>query len=160
MKEINNENPYEDIDYKLWLMLTQSRNLIAKVRTQELGEHGISGLQSFVMFIIQSLGDKATPTEISRIIVRKPHTVTGLLNRMEYKDLIKRHRHPDNRAMVRLELTEKGLKYYEKAKNRTSFHKIFSSLDYKEKTALLEQLKNLRSYAQKELGQKYDILLP
>ena len=77
-----------DQDYNLWVLLHQAKDAVFKAREKELSQYGISAMEAAALFIIQAIGDKATPAEISRWIFREHHTVTALLSRMEKKGLI------------------------------------------------------------------------
>jgi len=63
-----------DEDYNLWVL---------RARQKELDQFDISVIEVGVLVVIQAIGEKATPSEISRRIFREPHTVSALLNRME-----------------------------------------------------------------------------
>ena len=99
-------------------MLTQIRNATVKAREKELKQFNISAYESFILFVIRSMGDKATPAEISRMVFRQPHTISELLSRMEKKGLIARSRNPKNRRMTRSKLTRTGRQALRQASKR------------------------------------------
>jgi DNA-binding MarR family transcriptional regulator len=139
--------------YKLWVMLTQTRNATIKAREQELRDLGISGTESFILFVIWSMGNnKATPAEISRIVLRRPHTVSEFLSRMQNKGLVKKSRNPDNRSMVTLSLTRKGLQVYRQASKRQSVHRMLSVLPDEDRDRLMSYLQTIRAKALQEIG--------
>ena len=55
-----------DRDYNLWVLLAHTRHAIFEAREKELRLFNITARRSAVLYIIQALGDKATPAEISR----------------------------------------------------------------------------------------------
>ena len=142
----------DDPLYKLWVMLTQTRNATIKAREQELTQLGISGTESFILFVIWSMGNKATPAEISRIVLRRPHTVSEFLSRMQNKGLVKKSRNPDNRSMVTLSLTRKGLQVYRQASKRQSVHRMLSVLPDEDRDRLMSYLQVIRAKALQEIG--------
>lgn len=142
----------DDPLYKLWVMLTQTRNATIKAREQELRDLGISGTESFILFVIWSMGNKATPAEISRIVLRQPHTVSEFLSRMQKKGLIKKARNPDNRSMVSVALTHKGLQVYRQASKRGSIHRMLSVLPNEDRDRLMSYLQTIRAKALQEIG--------
>src|SRR4030042_5989847 len=111
-----------DQDYNLWVLLRQTRDAMVKARGRELEKYGISSIQAAVLFTIQAIGAEATPAEISRRLVREPHSVSGLLNRMEKQGLITRVKDLPKRNMVRVVMTNKGREAYEQSTKRLSMH--------------------------------------
>jgi DNA-binding MarR family transcriptional regulator len=103
------------------------------------------------LFIVQAIGEKATPAEITRWILRKPHTVTELLKRMEKEGLVTRTKDLERKNMVRISITEKGRQAYQKSTERKSIHKLMSSLSQEERQPLMASLVKLRGKALKEL---------
>ncbi len=77
---------YSDEDHDLWLLLTHTRYAIYRAREKELQRYKVSPEQTSVLFIVQALGNRATPSEISRFILRQPHTVSALIERMAKRD--------------------------------------------------------------------------
>ena len=142
----------DDPLYKLWVMLTQTRNATIKAREQELRELGISGTESFIMFVIWSMGNNATPAEISRIVLRRPHTISEFLSRMQKKGLVKKARNPDNRSMISVALTKKGLQVYRQASKRQSVHRMLSVLSDEDRARLMSYLQIIRAKALQEIG--------
>jgi len=126
-----------------------------KIRSNQLNELGISTEHAAVLFIIDSIGAKATTAEIARWLVREPHTVTSLLNTMEKRGLVKRVHDPVRKMLVRIVMTGKGRKVYDQTKNRESIHKANSVLSEKETKQLKSLLEKLWIHALQELGNTY-----
>jgi len=141
-----------DKDYNLWLLLQQTSDATVRAWQKELDEFGISVVEVGVLEIIhQNFGDLATtPTAISRMIFREPHSVSALLNRMEKKGLVTKAKDLDRKNMVRVSITDKGLETYYKS-TRSSIYRIISSLSARERKQLGSCLKKLRIKAFKEL---------
>jgi len=140
-----------DQNYELWVLLQQSRDAIHQARDKELRKYGISNLQAAVLFIIQAIGHKATPSEISRWIFREPQGVSALLTRMEKKGLVKRVKGLDRRNVARVEITEKGYQAYNDSTREESIDRIMSSLAEEERQQLKSWLLKLRDIACEEL---------
>ncbi|MDD5191488.1 MAG: MarR family transcriptional regulator, partial [Dehalococcoidales bacterium] len=117
-----------DQDYNLWALLRQTRDAMVKARDRELEKHGSSTIQAAVLFTIQDIGPEATPAEISRRMVREPHSISGLLSRMEKQGLIKRVKDLPKKNMVRVTLTAKGKEAYEYSTQRAAMYEIMSVL--------------------------------
>ena len=146
-----------DADYNLYRLLAQTRTMLSRVREKELYRYGILARHAAALQAIQAIGDKATPAEVSRLLCREPHTISSLLVRMEEKGLIKKTKDLDKRNLVRITLTEKGLRAYERTTERKSIHELMSALSKKEQQRLTALLEKLRSKAMEKLGIEYRI---
>jgi DNA-binding MarR family transcriptional regulator len=151
---------YSDDDHDLWIFMTHTRYAIYRAREKELQRYGVSPEQVGVLFIVQALGNRATPSEISRFIMRQPHTVSALIERMEEKGFIKKVHDLDKKNLVRVSLTEKGQKVYDYSAKRGPIHRIMGTLTNTERGQLLKILQKLSSAARKELGMDNDRLPP
>ena len=123
-----------------------------KARQKELDQHKISATASTALSVIQSIGSRATPSEISRRLFREPHSTSGLLNRMEKAGLVTKTKDLDRKNLVRVELTDKGYEAYYQSMRQESIQKIVSSLSEKECQQLRSFLQTLRNEALKEIG--------
>jgi len=141
-----------DKDYALWVLLSQAKDMVFRARQKELRQYGISPEEAAVLFIVQTLGNKATPGEISRWLLRKLHTVSGILSRMQKKQLVRKLTDLDKKNVVKVSLTEKGEQAHYQATKIESIHHIMSSLSEEERQQLSSCLKALRDRALKELG--------
>ena len=140
-------NPLSDEGYKLLAILGQARHAIHTDRDRELSRCGISSRKAIVLFIIQAIGDRATPAEIARWLFRQSHGVSALISRMEKEGLVKKIKDPDYKTSVRVVLTEKGQQAYHESANRDPVNKIMSSLSEEERRTLGTILLRLRDTA-------------
>ena len=62
------------INHALWQLLNVTRQVILIARQKELAEHNISTSISGSLYTILNLGEKATPTAISRTLFLKLNT--------------------------------------------------------------------------------------
>ena len=151
---------YSDADHDMWLLLTHTRYAVYRAREKELQRYGVSPEQVGVLFIVQALGNRATPSEISRYIMRQPHTVSALIERMEAKGFVKRIHDLDKRNLVRVSMTDKGQRIYETSTKRGPIHRIMAVLSDDERTQFRLLLEKVHSQARKEIGldrEKYPI---
>lgn len=145
--------PYEDEGFVLWVLLRQTRDGVLKLRERELNQYSITPEQSAVLTRVKAMGRRATPAEISRWLLREPHTISGLLSRMEKKGLVRKVKDLDRKNLIRVALTEKGQRAYHNAtNNRESIHRIMSCLSEEDQKQLRSYLEKLRSATLKELG--------
>jgi DNA-binding MarR family transcriptional regulator len=148
----------EDEDQDLWFLLTHTRYAIFRAREKELQRYGVSPEQVSLLFVVQALGNKATPAALSRHILRQPHTVSALVDRMARRGLVKKVKDLDRKNLVRVVITEKGQKTYELSTKRGPIHRIMGSLDAKEKKEFRVYLERLLAKARKEIGLDRDEL--
>jgi MarR family transcriptional regulator, organic hydroperoxide resistance regulator len=148
----------DDEDQDLWLLLTHTRYAVFRAREKELQRYGVSPEQMSLLFVVQALGNKATPAALARHIIRQPHTVSALVDRMSKRGLVKKVKDLDRKNLVRVVMTEKGKRTYELSTKRGPIHRIMSTLDADEKTEFRNSLVKLLAKARKEIGLDRDEL--
>ena len=139
------ERIWEDEDFKTWLMLGRTRDALIRSRAKDLLVHGLTTRQSTILIVLEKLGDKATPAEISRWAFREAHTISDFLKRMERDGLIRRVKDLKRKNMIRVEITEKGHEAVHNAVKMESIHRIMPVLteeEHRQLRALLEKLWN------------------
>lgn len=145
----------DDVDFRLWVLLDRTRRAVHKLRSKELRRYGISAAEAAVLFfteLISSNGRVTTPTELSRWMLREPHSVWTLLQRMEDKGLIVQDKCLQRKNLVQVSLTEKGKQALEGAVKRESVHQVISSLSEEEHRQLASCLAKVRNEALMKLG--------
>ena len=131
--------------------MRRTSHVVLKARQRELAQYGFSPVTSAVLFTVQAIGHDATPVEISRYLLREPHSVSALLSRMEREGLVGRVKDLARKNQVRIFLTEKGIEAYNKSYNRKSIHKIMSVLSEEEHQQMTSYLTRIQEKALKEL---------
>ena len=144
--------PSTDQDYKLRWLILQTRRAMYRARTIELFKYGITPEQAAGLFVVQAIGPRATPAEISRWLLREPHSISGLLNRMQKEGLITKAKDLERKNWVRVAMTEKGRQAYSQSTKRESIHRILTALSEKECQQIRTCLEKLRNKALEELG--------
>ncbi len=147
-----------DRDYELWVLLRQTSDAIRRARENELRKIGISRIQAAVLFALKTIEPPVTPAKISRWLFREPHSVSGLLDRMERQGLITKAKDLDRRNLVRVSLTPKGEEAYEFSKDRRSMREVLSVLTPEERDVLRGYMLRLRGKALDVL--KMEVALP
>lgn len=133
----------EDQDYNLSLLLDKVKRGIFRVREKELSQWGITPEQSEVLYVIDRLGEKATTAEMSRLMLREHHTVSGIVSRMQKKGLVRKVKDSSRKNLIRINVTEKGQDVYRLARERKPIHEIFSSITKGERDQLESYLRIL-----------------
>jgi len=148
MPNVSNSNQY----YELWVLLQQASDAMFEARENELREYGITAMQAAVLYIVKAIGDEATPAQVSRWILRKPHSVSGILQRMEKAGLVKKTKDLTRRNLIRVTMTDKGRQALSQSMKRKSFQRILSSLSEDERQQMRAQLRTVRNKGLKEIG--------
>jgi len=121
---------------------------MAQVRDNELKEFGISRMQVRVLFAARHLNEDVTPAAIARWLFRRPHTISGIVDRMVLKGLVEKQIHYEKRNWITIKLTDHGEDIFRQAHDNDAISKIFASLSHKKRKALMESLDTLRSFAE------------
>ena len=99
-----------DKDYTLFTFVLQVADILFKIREQELLPQNLSATAAEILFLVDAMGENVTPATITRMILREPHSTSGILMRMETHGLIKRTKNMERKNQIRVTLTAKGEK--------------------------------------------------
>lgn len=91
-------------------LVVSIRLLLRAVQTDTLKfskEFGLTGPQSMVLRVLADGGDMSS-AELSRKLYVTPSNITGIIDRLERKELVERIRKREDRRVVLITLTEKG----------------------------------------------------
>jgi len=149
-----------DKDFELWWLIRQTTHLMERVREKELGKHGLTIVQAGILFSVQLLGQRATPAELARWQAREPHTISGVLNGMVRKGLVKKVKDLHHKNMVRVAMTEKGKRIYSEVSRRESIYKMLSALPEEGYEQLQNNMKTLRARTLELLGTSNKSIAP
>jgi DNA-binding MarR family transcriptional regulator len=141
-----------DPDFETWMLLAQTRRAMFRARNEKLLKFGISPRQAAMMFMILTLGEKATPSELARSLFREPHSISELVERMAKVGLVRKVSNLARKNSVRIELTDKGRSVYARSVSEEPVHRIMASLSAEESEQLRTLLIKLWDGAVKELG--------
>jgi len=139
----------EEQVFELWGFLHRTKTTLNRARQKELNRHGISLSTAAVLDCIKNSGEYATPTQVSRWIIRSPQAISGILDRMEKADLLVKYRDPKRKNAIRLMLTKEGERVHKQISKRKSINKIISSLSDEEIQQLKSCLKKMGAVASK-----------
>jgi DNA-binding MarR family transcriptional regulator len=150
----------QDKNHEMWLLCNQVHDAMSKIRGEELNRIGVSRIQSEVLFIVKVMEGPVTPAKLSRWLLRKPHTVSELLVRMEKEGLIKRAKDLKRKNQIRVSLTKKGERIYLQSRDLKAIRGILSDLSKEEKDNLRTYLIKLRGKSLKQLGIERELPFP
>lgn len=142
-----------DDNMNLWILIDQTRDVIAKARELELNHFKLTRVQASILYILIREGRGLTISEIANWNLKELHSVLGLINRMEKTGLIEKQKDKDN-GKIMVVITEYGYHKY-LSSTRRSIDMLFSILDDIEKKELLSILKKLRYKGRELLGIDY-----
>ena len=146
--------------YYLWVLFSQTRDAIVKVRERELQSYGISERHAQLLFIIKLIGRDATPAGIARWLFREPHSISEILNRMEKQGLIRKVKDLKRKNQVRIEITEKGEDQYRRSFIPRNIPDTFSKLSEGEQRQFIAILMKLRETAIEDISARLEVPLP
>jgi MarR family transcriptional regulator, 2-MHQ and catechol-resistance regulon repressor len=144
-----------ELIYSTWWMMTITRRAMSKARAKELLPYGITTEQAAVLNIVNAIGEKATPAEISRAMIREANSTTSIINTMVKKGLLNTTKDLERRNLIRVSLTDRGYQILKKINKRKPMTQIMSTLSLEEIHQLREILGKLQQKALKEAGIKF-----
>lgn len=145
---------------RLWAALFQASHAMETARENELRPLGISMMQSAVMWVVKVVEPPATPAKIAKWLLRKPNSISGLLDRMEQQGFITRVKDKkSNRTIV--ELTEIGDSVRkESTADMKAINSITSALSEEQIESTIEALIALRAKAIQEIAAQQQVFWP
>jgi len=147
-------------DYYLWVLFSQTRDAISKARERELLSQHISERHAQLLFIIKLIGRNATPAKIARWLLREPHSISEIIDRMEKQGLLKKVKDLDRKNQVRIEITKKGIDQYKRSFIPKNIPDTLSVLSDDERKQFISSLLKLRNKAIEHVGVNYEVPLP
>ena len=145
------ETPVFDDYYNLWLLLSQTRSAIFKVRHKKVGQY-LHPNQAAALVSIWALDGQITPAALSRRLFLEPHTASELINRMQQKGLVTKKKDREKGNVVRITITKKGREVCKQVMGQELIHHFMSMLSGEQREQLRESLTILYDEALKELG--------
>lgn len=145
----------EDKLFNLWLLLLKTRRVLYRAREKELIPYDITPEQGEILFINRAKKGNVSQTEIARLMAREPHTISGIIQRMERKGLVKKYEDSKLKNIKRIDITKKGKQVLSRVDERVTINNIMSTLTEEEYSQLFLSLEKLLSAGIKELDKYY-----
>lgn len=117
-----------DQAYLFWVLFQQAYSAMSRVREKELDALGITAHQATLLAVILELGESATPSAISKRILRESHTVTELINRAVRMGLLRKEKDGRRKNGVMVVLTDKGRQVCGQMKDMEILRRLISVL--------------------------------
>ncbi|MFY9813928.1 MAG: MarR family winged helix-turn-helix transcriptional regulator [Dehalococcoidales bacterium] len=136
-------------NFDLWLLIGRVNHEIMLARQKELRQYNIPIQQTLFLYTLQSLGPKATISEVAKAMERTLAVTAQHAARMENYGLIKRIKNSPRSNLLRLELTDKGLEMVKLARKSHCVDSILSFLDMAERQQMESELTRILVKAKK-----------
>jgi DNA-binding MarR family transcriptional regulator len=140
-----------DKDYTLVTQIMQVADIFVKVRERELIPQNLSATSAAILFLVDAMGQDVTPAKITRMLLREPHSISGILIRMEKHGLLKRTKNMERKNYIRVTLTAKGEKALKQAMKLDGTTHVLSNLTAAQRKELKASLTALKEAGIKEL---------
>jgi DNA-binding MarR family transcriptional regulator len=140
-----------DKDYTLVTQIMQVADIFVKVRERELLPQNLSATSAAILFLVEAMGKDVTPARISRMLLREPHSIAGILMRMEKQGLLKRTKNMERKNLIRITLTAKGENALKQAMKKEGTMHVLSRLSAEQQRQLKATLTALKEAGMKEL---------
>ncbi len=134
-----------------WNTFNQAYWVVIRVAEAEMRALGLTMIQAAVLYWVKISREPPTPADLARLLFRRPHTVSDLLDRMEKQGLVRRKRDSKRRNVSRILLTEKGERAFQRQKEAGAVARILSQLTPKESETVEAALEKLLKKAIEEL---------
>src|SRR5438552_13238997 len=142
--------------------LVDAANVAQRGLEKRLGHLKLSGAQQRILALVYYAGEgkqQLTPSMLAGLLLQETHSVSGLLNRLEDRDLITRTRDKQDRRVVWVGLTSKGRKVAEEAiqislEMSQEFKSIFDTPNIE---ALLNTVRQVRDQGFRIAGVREDV---
>jgi DNA-binding MarR family transcriptional regulator len=146
-EELNLEHPIETVGHECLLNVILTGTLISKVSYRYFARAGITDVQFNVLMQLKYTQERGLPQiELARRLVVNKADITGVIDRLEKAELVRREQHGTDRRIKVICITDKGLNligsvepgYFEEINRLMS---AFSEGEMRELTGALQKLR-------------------
>lgn len=147
----NKQNQEEELSLKLLVVLTRTLESIHKRVTEDIKGLGLNPTEFAVLELIYHKGEQPIQKIGEKVLIASS-SITYVVDKLEKKKLLERKPCPNDRRITFAVITEKGTELMDEVfpKHKLAIQAILSGLDDHEKIALIQQLKKLGYYAEKD----------
>jgi DNA-binding MarR family transcriptional regulator len=141
----------EELYDEVWGLLHKVQHLLHRAREMELENDGLSTVAAGVLSFVDGSKKPVTPSMLSRYLHRQPHTISGLVSRMEKQGLVKKVKDLERKNQVHVTLTTKGKRLAQKLDKRPVAFNALSTLSEQELTNMAKYLNKLMKSGAEQL---------
>jgi DNA-binding MarR family transcriptional regulator len=139
---------FDSPEQEAYLHLWRTYDRLRELEEELFAAHGLTAQQYNALRLLKAARPGSLPTLAlaSRLVSRAPD-ITRLVDRLEERGLVRRERPPDNRRVVRVAITEKGLELLKELAEpvRQCHRRQLGHLTAEQQSALIELLKAARA---------------
>ena len=149
-RELKKRQPFESPEIEAILNLMRTNDQFENRFGRLFREYGLTGSQYNVLRILRGEGKPMPSLEIADRMVQVVPAITGLIDRLEKQELVKRERCTEDRRVVYIDLTDKAVQLLKTIdKPIIKLHKqVIGHLTRKE----LKELSRLLAKARESMG--------
>jgi len=137
----------------LWVRLFLATKLVERARQVELSRVNISLVQAMVLYALKISPEPLTPSKLARMLVREPHSMSALIDRMEKQGLVEKKHDLSPKNLVRVVVTAKGEEAFQRQRSVNAVTNITSGLTKEERETLGSCSDKMRLWAGELLRQ-------
>jgi DNA-binding MarR family transcriptional regulator len=147
---------YDVKEASVLTLAMQTRDVISQLSEKQLHSVGLTPEKFHTLLLCLNSREPVTVAELSRMLFRKPHTVSGLLNRMETEGLVRRDR-PDaqeNQGPMHIIVTDKGIAVFKQGMQimMNSINRFMKGFTQEDLEQLEKGLRSLRNSILREMN--------
>jgi len=120
----NNSSVFDDSQQKVFLKIKRTASWIDQKVNEFLKPYKISEQQYNILRILRGAGEEITVKTVRERMIRNSPNATRLMDKLNDKKLIERSRCENDRRVVYVKITNKGLQLLEKIDFRKFDHNI------------------------------------
>ena len=115
-----------------WMRLFRTYKVLERAREVELAQASLSLAQAGVLYFLKDAKEPLTPSKLARLMYKEPHTISGLISRMEAQGLVSKTKNLGRKNLVRVSLTKKGEEAFKRQLGKTAVMNVTSCLSKKD----------------------------
>ena len=141
------------------MTLIDAANIAQRGLEKRLSNLNLSVAQERILALVYFAKESLTPSMLAALLLQETHSVSGLLNRLEDRELITRTRDRQDRRVVWVGLTDEGRKVAEEAINIVvAMSKEFDTeLKGPKATEMVDVVRGVRDLGFKIAGVREDV---
>ena len=145
-KQLKKRNAFESVEAEVVVSVLRTNELFQHKLGKLFRDYGLNQPQYNILRILYGEGDRLPSLEIASRMVTVVPAITGLVDKLEKKGLVKRERCQDDRRVWYVKLTNKGEKLIKEMREpNTAMHKrLAGHMTKKEAQQLLVLLEKAR----------------
>jgi len=106
--ELKKRNPFESLEQEAVINILRTNDQFENRFGKLFREYGITSSQYNVLRILRGEGTPLPCLEIADRMIQVVPAITGLIDRLEKQELVRRHRCDKDRRVIYIELTDKA----------------------------------------------------